>query len=157
MAAFSRVPAGFFSGIVVTPEAAVLEVDRLGQVGRDRHDAVARHVVHPLDDFRDRAARAGHFAGLAEERDLHFLLGAGRRIRHLDASACSVGRFATRSRSSRNGSCVTSMLQLQVVLHLIADLDDAVGEPVAETVLVEHRHGDVHVRLELDEPLLRDR
>jgi beta-glucanase (GH16 family) len=35
----------------VPPEVAVLEVDRLGQVRRDRQEAVARHEVHPLDDF----------------------------------------------------------------------------------------------------------
>ena len=102
------------------------------------------------------AARAGHFAGLLEQRDLHFLLRA--RDGFFTLTVCvSAGRFATRRRSSRNGSCLTSMLQLEVVLHLIADLDDAVGEPVAEAVLVEHRHGDVHVRLELDQALLRDR
>ena len=40
-------------------------------------------------------------------------------------------------------------------VDLIADLDEAIGEPVAEAVLVEHRHRDVDVRLELEQPLAR--
>ena len=67
----------------------------------------------------------------------------------------SPGRFATRRRSSRNGSVLTSMLQLEIVLHVLAVFDDAVGEPVAEAVLFQHRHGHVHVGLELNEPLFR--
>ena len=57
-------------GIVVAPEAAVLEVDRLRQVRGHRQHAVVGDVVQPLDDLGDRAPRAGDFAGLAEQRDL---------------------------------------------------------------------------------------
>ena len=45
-----------------------------------RQHAVLRDVVQPLDDFRDAAARAGDFAGLAEQRDLHLFLSARRRV-----------------------------------------------------------------------------
>ena len=141
-------------GIVVAPEAAVLQVDRLGEVRGNRQHAVVGDVVQPLDDFGDRAPRAGHFAGLPEQRDLDVLLAPDTGFFTL--SVCgSAGRFATRSRSSRNGSRVTSMRSLKSSFDLIADLDDAIGEPVAEAVLVEHRHRDVHVRLELEQPLAR--
>src|SRR6187200_2954553 len=55
--------------IVVTPDTPVFEVDRLGEIRGGRDEAIARDVVHPLHDFRDAATSAGHFAGLAEERN----------------------------------------------------------------------------------------
>ena len=132
----------------------MLQVDRLGQVGRNRRHAPAGDVVHPLDHFRNRAPRAGDFAGLLEQRDLHFLLRAGRRVLDLERL-----RFDGKVRNAQplveERIALDVDAELEVVLHLIADLDDAIGEPVAEAVLVEHRHGDVHVRLELDEALLR--
>ena len=45
-------------GIVVSPQAAVLEVHRLRQVGGQRERAVLGDVVQPLDELGDRAARA---------------------------------------------------------------------------------------------------
>ena len=42
--------------------------------------------------------------------------------------------------------------QFRVVGDLIADLDKAVGEPLAQPVLLKHRHGDVDVGLELPQP-----
>ena len=41
------------------------------------------------------------------------------------------------------------------ILDRVADFDEAIGEPVAQAVLVEHRHGDVDVGLELDQALAR--
>ena len=43
--------------------------------------------------------------------------------------------------------------QRNLVDDAIADLDEAIGKPVAEAVLVEHGHRDVDVRLELEQPL----
>ena len=60
--------------IIVAPQAAVLHVDGFRQIGGQRDEAAVGDVVHPLDDFRDAAARAGNFAGLAEERDGDLLL-----------------------------------------------------------------------------------
>ena len=53
--------------IVVAPQAAVLDVDGFRKIGRQSDEAVVGDVVHPLDDFRDGAARARHFARLAEQ------------------------------------------------------------------------------------------
>ena len=63
-------------GVVVSPDAAVLEIDRLRQVGGDRQHAVAGDVVEPLDDLGDRAPRARDLTGFAEQRDADVLLGA---------------------------------------------------------------------------------
>ncbi len=55
--------------IIVAPQAAVFHVDGFRQIGGQRDEAAVGDVVHPLDDFRDAAARAGNFARLAEQRD----------------------------------------------------------------------------------------
>ena len=86
----------------MAPQAAVLHVDRFRKVGGDGEEAVAGDVIHPLDDFGNRAARSGDLAGLAEERDVDLLLRAGYRIAHRDL--LRLDRAASRRAGGRRGT-----------------------------------------------------
>src|SRR5438046_1881062 len=98
--------------------------------------------------------RARRLAGPAEQRDLELLFLARDRIPH-----------GERLRLLREIGDLEPVVHERVVLHVdterdlvryrVADLDQAIGQPVPEATALEHGHDDVEVRLELDEPLPR--
>ena len=151
MAAFSRVPPWFGDRIVVAGERSLLHVDRTRQVGRHGQEPVAGDVVEPLHHLRDRAAGALHLARLLEQLDADLLggpVGAGD---------------AHRLRLDRDGRHAQALVlkwvlavvdpQRDIVVHLVADARQPVAQPLAEPVLLQHRHDDVDVGLELAQPL----
>ena len=71
-------------GTVMSPQTAVLHVDRLRKVGGHREESSVRDVIHPLDDFRNRAPGSGHFARFLEQRYADLLLRTGNRIANRD-------------------------------------------------------------------------
>ncbi len=140
--------------VVVAPQRAVLEVDGFREVGRHAQHAVVGDVVQPLDDFRDAAPRARRFAGLLEERDRDVLLFAGDGV--LDGDLLRLGRKIGDAQTLIEERILRDVdAQRLLVRHRVALRDKTIGKPVAEAVAVEHRHGDVHVRLELDQALAR--
>jgi len=107
----------------------VLHIDRFRKIGRQRDEAVVGDVIHPLDDFRNAAARAGHLARLAEQRDRNLFLGARkpiggreylrfhREIRHLEAVV-------------EKRICLRIEMHGQLVFDRIADFHQPVGQPI---------------------------
>ena len=138
----------------MAPYAAVFDVDRFRQIGGQGDEAVVGHDVDPLDDFRNPPARAGHLARLAEQPDAHFLLFVGLRVLHGDGLRLhrQVGHFQS---VVEEGVAFRVDARRGVVLHRVADVHQAVGEPVAQAVALQHRHHHVDVGLELDQPLAR--
>ena len=128
----------------------MLDVDGLGQVGGDHDEAVIGDVVRPLDYLGDGPASAAHVARLLEQLNGQVLLLAGSLIRHLHVLRLHrkvLDRQATVL--ERVGGAIYT--QRQTVVHTVAEFHQAVGNPVAQAVLVQDRHGDVYVLLELDE------
>ena len=73
-----------FYRVVMTPERAVLDVDGFGEISGNNHKPVLSHVVHPLDDFRNRSACSPNIAGFLEQLDRDFLLFAGFTVPHCE-------------------------------------------------------------------------
>ena len=141
-------------GVVMAPHAAVLDVDRLRQVGGQGDEAVVGDDVDPLDDFRNPTPRAGHLAGLAEQPDADFLLFVGLRV--LNGDGLRLHRQVAHLQAVvEEGVAFDVDARRRVVAHRIADLHQAVGEPVAQAVALQHRHHHVDVGLELDQALTR--
>ncbi len=46
-------------------------------------------------------------------------------------------------------------VQLGIVLHRVADGDQTVGQPIAQPIAFQHRHRNIDIGLELDQPLAR--
>ena len=138
--------------VVVAGQRPLLDVDRAGEVGRQGQEAVAGDVVHPLDDLGDRPSRAGHAPRRLEQLDADLVRLAVQAPRHLlrfDRQAADAQPVV----AERVGRHVEA--QGDVVAHAVADVDQAVGQPVAEAVPPEHRQRHVDVGLELPQPLGR--
>ena len=121
-------------GIVVAPDAAVLQIDRFRQIRGQRQHAIVRDVIQPLDHFGDAPAGSRHLAGLLEQRDLQLLFGARDRIPHRE-----------RLRLLRKVGDAETIVEERIVLHVgaereivldgISDLNEPIGQPVPEAVL----------------------
>ncbi len=140
--------------IIVAPQTAVLHVDGLRQIGGQRDEAAVGDVVHPLDDFRNAAARAGNLAGFAEQRDADLLLGARDAIRDRDLLRLD-GKIGDAQAIVQERIVLHVDVQLEIVLHRVADRDQPIGQPIAQAVALQHRHRDVDIGLELDQALAR--
>src|SRR5580704_9334782 len=140
----------------MTPQAAVLDVDRLGEIGGYGEEPVVGHIVHPLDDLRNGPPRSCSFPGFAKERNPDFLLFPRNWIRHRNLL-----RFARQICYSQaiieEGIAPDIDANGNLVLDCIADLYQPVRQPVAQAVVIEHRHDDVNVGFELDQALSRIR
>ncbi len=138
----------------MSPQTAVLHIDRLGKIGGQRQETIVRDVVHPLDDFRDRAACARHLAGLAEKRDRHLLLAARKTIH-----GGHVLRFHRKIGDPQAIVQERIGLHVEVKRHFILDgvanRHQTIRQPIAQPVAIEQRHHDVDIGLELDQPLAR--
>ena len=97
--------------IVVAPEAAVLEVDRLRQIRGDRQHAVVRDVVQPLDDLGDRrGARPPTSPALRNSAIFTCFLRAASRIRDRE-----------RLRLLRQIGDAQPIVEERIVLHVDAE------------------------------------
>ncbi len=67
--------------IVMTPQAAVFHIDGFRKIRGKGDEAIVGDVVHPLDNFRDTAPRAGHLARFPEKRNGDLLLRARDSVR----------------------------------------------------------------------------
>src|SRR5712691_5294164 len=56
--------------IVVTPDMAVFHVNGLGEICGEGDKPVVRHIIHPLENFRNGPAGASNVPGLAEQGDV---------------------------------------------------------------------------------------
>ncbi len=129
-------PQGVGFGIVVAPDAAVLEVDRFREVGGQGQHPVAGDVVRPFNDLGHGPAGARRLARLAEQNDVELFLLARDRIPH-----------GERLRLGGKIGDLETIVQEWVVLHVdaerdlgrhrVADLDETIGQPVAEAIALE--------------------
>ena len=109
-------------GIVVAPDAAVLEVDRLRQVRGQRQHAVVGDVVQPLDDLGDRrGARPPPRRPCGTARSS---LPSPRPRPGSSPSASAAPRGGWRPSADRRGTdrALTSMRSGKLVLDRVADL-----------------------------------
>ena len=154
IAAFMRVPRRICFGIVVAPQAAVFDVDRLRQIGRQREEPIVGDIVHPLDDFRNGATRPGHLAWLSEESDRDLLLRAGEPI--LNGHALRLdGQIGHPQAIILEWVALEVEMNRRIVFYCFADFDQAVRQPIAQPVAIEQRHHHIHIGLVLDQPLAR--
>ena len=96
--------------------------------------------------------RAGHFARLAEQRDVHVLFRARNHILDRDLLRL-LGKIRHAQTLVEERIVLDVDSQGQVVLQRVADLDQPIRQPISQTVSIEHGHGDIHVGLVLDQPL----
>jgi hypothetical protein len=124
-------------GIVVSPDTAVLEVDGFREIRGQGQHAVVRDVVQPLDDLGYGPARPRHLARLAEQRDLQLFLRAGDGVLYREGLRL-LGEVGD----------AEPIVQEWIVLHVdpkgealrdrLSDLHQAIGQPVPETMAIEH-------------------
>ena len=134
----------------------MLHIDRFRKIGRQREEAVVRDVVHPLDDFRNRAARAGQLrpaCGTDVIGDL--LLGARDSDSSRSRSAARPADWRRAADRPGTGRSSTSKCSGMSSFTRVADRHQPVRQPVAQPVAVQHRHHDIDVGLELDQPFAR--
>ena len=135
----------------------MLEIDRFRKVRRQGEETVVGDVVHPLDDFRDARRRARRLRPPCGTELTAACFSAPEK-RFVTVTVCgSTGRLATREPIVEERIALDVEMQRRIVLHGVADLDQPVGQPVTQAVAIEHRHHDVDVGLELDQPLARYR
>ena len=115
--------------IVVAGQRALLDVDRIGQVGGERQEAVLGDVVHPLHHLGNGAPRAGDGARRLEQFDADLGLPA--------VSACRHGLRRQRQGIDAQAFVLERILpgidaQPVIDAHLIADLDQPLRQPSSQ-------------------------
>src|SRR4029078_1947978 len=117
-----------------------------GKIGGYGQEPVPGNVVHPLDDFRDAAPRAGHLARLAEQRDGDVLLLAGDFV--LDRDLLRLFRKILDAQALVEKRIVLHVYtQRHIVFYGLADQHQAIRQPVSPAVEIAYRNGDIAISL----------
>src|SRR5215469_17283985 len=129
----------------------MLHVDGFRQIRGKCEEAVIRDIVHPLDDFRDGAARSSHLARFSKQRYGYLLLRARKPVdrRHI----LRLYRQITYPQPLvQEWIGLAVEMKSCLVLYGVTDGGQSVGQPVPNSVAVQKRHYDVDICLELDQP-----
>ncbi len=139
--------------VVMAPQRAMLDIDGFRQVRRQGDETVVRHIVHPLDDLGDGATSTQLLAGFPEQADRNLFRRAGNavgdgKVLRFDRQVGYLQAFV------QERVAAFREIHLLVVLDAIAQMHQPLRDPVAQATLFHHRHDDVDVGLELDQPFL---